>query len=66
MIINDNYEYMQIIQAIPRSWKTSINDLAENLNNLKIQDKHLIKSQQIYCVNRLNSKKIRIYLMWKT
>ena len=49
---------MPIIQAILRSWKTSIYDLAENNKNLIIQYEYLIKSQQIYCVNRLNSKEI--------
>ena len=35
---------MPIIQAILRSWKTSIYDLAENNNNLIIQYEYLIKS----------------------
>ena len=36
---------MQIIQTIPRPGKTDINDLNENINNLIVQDHHLIKSQ---------------------
>ena len=43
---------MQIIQAIPRSWETNINDPTENGNNFVIPDHHLIKSQQIYQLNR--------------
>ena len=56
---------MQIIQAIPRSWKKNIDALAENDNNLVIRDLHFVTSQQIYCVNRLSSKKIMIYLLRK-
>ena len=32
--------------------------LSENINDLIIQDHHLIKGQQICYVNRLNSKEI--------
>ena len=46
---------MQIIQAIPRSWETNINDPNKNGNNFVISDQYLIISQQIYQINRKNS-----------
>ena len=36
MKIKNRFEYMLLIQAISRSWKTSINEFPEYLNNLII------------------------------
>ena len=48
---------MQIFQAILRSWKIKINNLAENFNNLIIQEgHHLIIRQQIRYINVLNAE----------
>ena len=63
MKIKNRFEYMLLIQAISRSWKTSINDFPEYLNNLIIQDQDLIKSQQICCASRLTCKEIYDTLM---
>ena len=50
-------ESMQIFQAILRSWKIKINNLAENFNNLIIQEgHHLIIRQQIRYINVLNAE----------
>ena len=45
----NRFGYIQIIQAIPRSWKISINDPAENINNLVIQSHHLTLSGRVTC-----------------
>ena len=51
-----HFEYMQIIHALPQHWKESINNFARNLNNLYIQDHHLIKCNMIYSLEKLNTK----------
>ena len=65
MIVKKNHANKQIIQPISRSWNTSINDLAENGDNLIMKGYHLIKSQRIYCYNSLNSEEIYDILIVK-
>ena len=52
------FQYLQIIHALPQHWKESINNFARNLNNLYIQDHHLIKCNTIYSLEHLNTKKL--------
>ena len=52
------FQYLQIIHALPQHWKGSINNFARNLNNLYIQDHHLIKCNTIYSLEELNTKKL--------
>ena len=52
------FQYLQIIHALPQHWKESINHFAGNLNNLYSQDHHLIKCNPIYSLEKLNSKEL--------
>ena len=47
------FQYWEIIHALPQYWKETIKQFARNLNNLYIQDHHLIKCNMIY-----NSKEL--------
>ena len=49
---------MQLLHAIPKSWKNVLFDVKENIHDLVIQDRHLIKKTHMYFLNRLNSKEI--------
>ena len=60
------FQYLQIINALPQHWKESINYFAGNLNKLYIQDHHLIKCNTIYSLEKLNSKELyRMQLLLK-
>ena len=52
------FQYLQIIHALPQHWKESMNHFAGNLNNLCIQDHHLIKCNKIYSLEKLNTKEL--------
>ena len=51
-------QYLQIIHALPQHWEESVNNFAGNLNNLFIQDHHLIKCNAIYSLEKLNTKEL--------
>ena len=53
---NKQFQYRQIIHALPQHWKETIKQFAGNLNNLYIQNHHLIKCNTIYNLEKLNSK----------
>ena len=55
---NMQFPYQQIIHALPQHWKETIKQFTGNLNNLYIQDHHLIKGNTIYDLEKLNSKEI--------
>ena len=55
---NMQFQYRQIIHALPQHWKETIKPFAGNLNNLYIQDHHLIKCNTIYNLEKLNSKEL--------
>ena len=55
---NMQFQYRQIIHALPQHWKEIIKQFAGNLNNLYIQDHHLIKCNTIYNLEKLNSKEL--------
>ena len=42
----------------PQHWKETIKQFVGTLNNLYIQDHHLIKCNTIYNLEKLNSKKL--------
>ena len=55
---NMQFQYLQIMHALPQHWKESINNSAGNLNNLCIQDHHLIKCSAIYSLEKSNTKEL--------
>ena len=52
------FQYLQIIHALPQQCKESINNFAGNLNNLYIQHHHLIKCNTIYSLEKLSTKQL--------
>ena len=52
------FQYWQIILALPQHWKETMKQYAGNLNNLYIQDYHLIKCNTIYNLEKLNYKEL--------
>ena len=52
------FQYRQIIHALPQHWKETIKQFAGNLNNLYIQDHHLIKCNAIYNLEKLDSREL--------
>ena len=57
-----------ILHALPREWKEAISVHDGSLENLLIQDHHLIKKNQILCITKLNSIelcKIQIIIKYK-
>ena len=46
---NMQFEYRQIIHALPKHWKETIKQFAGNLDNLYIQDHHLITRCNTIC-----------------
>ena len=55
---NMQFQYWQIIHALPQHWKETMKQFSENLNKLYIQDHHLIKCNTIYNLEKLNSKEL--------
>ena len=55
---NMQFQYLHIIHDLPQHGKESINNFAGNLNNLYIQDHHLIKCDTIYSLEKLNTKEL--------
>ena len=55
---NKKFPFIQIIHAIPKSWKENLASTLENIDNLVVQDHHLIQKNQVYILNKLTSKKI--------
>ena len=55
---NMQFQYRDIIHALPQHWKETIKQFAENINTLYIPDHHLIKSSTIYNLGKPNSKEL--------
>ena len=55
LIENEKFIIAQIIHALPILWKEILRNYTESINNLVIQDHHLIKEHQILSLNKLNS-----------
>ena len=53
----------QYINHIPKSWKNDLSDVKENIDNLVIQDHHIIRKHHMYFLNRFSSKKIYNFLI---
>ena len=52
------FQHLQIMHALPHHWKETIKHFARNLNNLYIQDHHLIKFNMIYNLEKINSREL--------
>ena len=63
---NLQFIYNQIIDSIPKSWKDAFIENSEDIENLVFEGHHLIKNQQIYCLNKLSSKEIYSVLIEST
>ena len=48
--------WLQIIDALPKSWKDAILKDKGNAKNLVIFDHHIVRKSQICSLNKLNSK----------
>ena len=57
LIKNEKFLIIQITHALPNSRKEIVRNYTESINNLVIQDHHLIKEHQIFSLNlnKLNS-----------
>ena len=55
LIENEKFLIVQITHALPSSGKEILRNYTESINNLVIQDHHLIKKHQILSLNKLNS-----------
>ena len=50
------FQQQQIIQALPQHWKETIKHFARHLNNLYIQDHHLIKFNTICSLEKIKGR----------
>ena len=55
LIENEKFFIVQIIHALPISWKEILRNYTESINNLVIQHHHLINKHKILSLNKLNS-----------
>ena len=52
---NEKFLIVQIAHALTNLWKEILRNYTESINNLVIQNHHLIKKHQILSLNKLNS-----------
>ena len=65
---NMKFRYFQLIHALPREWKEPISMHDGSLENLLIQDRYLIKKNQILFPTKLKSDelyKIQVIIKYK-
>ena len=55
---NMKFKCFQLIHTLPREWKEAISTHDGSLENLLIQDHHLIKINQILCLTKLNINEV--------
>ena len=55
---NKNFYWRQTNHAIPGAWKETFSECGNNINDLIIEEHHLIKKHQIYCLEKLNSREL--------
>ena len=60
---NKRFLFMQLLYAIPKSWKEDLSKVKENIHNLIIQDHHTIIKHHMYFLDRLSSKEIYNFLI---
>ena len=54
LIENEKFLIVQIIHALPILWKEILRNYTESINNLVIQDHHLVNEHQILSLNKLS------------
>ena len=53
------FQWMQLIHALPKPWREGLKLIEGNeINNLFIQDHHLIKRNNVYILEKLNSREL--------
>ena len=52
----DYFHYIQLIDAIPISWKKQLKNLCENIDFLLCLDHHIIRNSRMLCLQKLISK----------
>ena len=55
---NMKFKWFQLIHVLPSEWKEAISMHDRSLENLLIQDHHLIKKNQILCLTKFNSNEL--------
>ena len=55
--------WLQIIDALPKSWKDTILKYKEIAKNLVIFDHHIVRESQICSLNKLTSKELYVILV---
>ena len=55
--------WLQIIDALPKSWKDTILKDKEIAKNLVIFDHHIVRESQICSLNKLTSKELYVILV---
>ena len=58
--LNDNLKFywIQIIHIIPRASKEMFLECGKDVSNLNINEHHLMKKRQIYCLETLKSREL--------
>ena len=54
---------MQLLQAVPKSWKKGLPDVKQNVHSLIIQDHHIIRKHHMYFLNTLIRNEIHNLLI---
>ena len=60
---NNRFLFIQLLHAIPKSWKEDLSNVKENIHNLIIRDHPIIRKYHTYFLNRLSSKEIYNFLI---
>ena len=52
------FVWRQITYTIPHAWKEMFLECGNNISNLIINERHLIKNHQIYCLQKINNMQL--------
>ena len=55
---NKKFYWRHIIHAIALAWKEMFLEFGDNISDLIINERYLIKKHQIYCLEKLNSREL--------
>ena len=59
------FQWLQLIDSIPKRWKFIVKEHYENATNLIIHDHHLVKGSKVITVDKLTSTEIYFILISK-